>query len=221
MPAISTRRAEPEATNGFASRRVLPAGIADGRRSPSMALVGLASLVLGAVVAGGAFLGLERRDPVLVVARPVAAGQVIAPQDLRVVEVSAAPGAATVAASRRSQVVGKAAATTLVPGAVLSPAQVGAASGLGAGEAVIGVPLKAGQAPSGLRAGTRVQVVDTGGTASAPAVVASRAVVADVDTSETGSGVTVASLRVSDDDAVGVAAAGAAGRVSLVVLPAS
>ena len=221
MSVTTTCRATPPAANGSSSRPRLPAGMAEGRRSPSMALVGLASLVLGALVAAGAYVGLDRRQSVLVVARPVASGQVIAAEDLRVAEVSASPGAATVPSGRRGEVVGKTAAAALVPGAVLAPAHVGTTSSLGRGEAVVGVPLKAGQAPSGLRAGTRVQVVDTGGTASAPLVVASGAVVADLQRSETGSGVTVASLRVPDDDAVDVAAAGAAGRVSLVVLPAS
>lgn len=223
MPATSSLRPSSRTTNGSRSQPELMGGMAPGRRSAPMVVVGLAAVVVGALVFLGAHMGLDDRQEVLVVARPVAAGQVIAAEDLRVANVALSSGADSVPAGKRNQIVGKPAAVGLLPGGVLSPAQVGAASGLGAGEAIVGVPLKAGQAPSGLRTGTRVQVVDTGGTAaeSAPTVVSARAVVADIEPSATGSGVTVVSLRVPGADAVAVAAAGAAGRVSLVVLPAS
>ncbi|MFP5376506.1 MAG: SAF domain-containing protein, partial [Acidimicrobiia bacterium] len=164
MTATSTRRAGP--TPGTRSLGALP-GIAQARRSMPMALVGLLSLVIGAVVTAGLFLGGDDRQAVLVVARPVAAGQVIAAGDLAVGEASLS-GAEALPASERAEVVGKTAAVGLAPGAVLAPSQLGARSGLGRGEAVVGVAVKAGQAPSGLRAGTRVRVVDTGGTAGVP-----------------------------------------------------
>ncbi|MFP5375947.1 MAG: SAF domain-containing protein [Acidimicrobiia bacterium] len=216
MTATSTRRAGPSSTTR--SLGTLP-GIAQARRSMPMALIGLLSLVIGAVVAAGLFLGGDDRQAVLVVARPVAAGQVIAAGDLAVAEASLS-GAEALPASERSEVVGKTAAVGLAPGTVLAPSQLGARSGLGRGEAVVGVAVKAGQAPAGLRAGTRVRVVDTGGTAGVPpaAVVSNSAVVTDVDRTDTGT--VVASLRVPEGDAVAVAAAGAAGRASLVVLPA-
>lgn len=220
MTATSTRRST--LAPGPASRALgaLP-GIAQARRSMPMALIGLLSVVIGALLAAGLFLGGDDRQSVLVVARPVAAGQVIAASDLAVAEASLS-GADALPASKRAEVVGKTAAVGLAPGAVLAPSQVGARSGLGRREAVVGVAVKAGQAPAGLRAGTRVRVVDTGGTAGVPpaAVVSAWAVVTDVETSETGSGTVVASLRVPEGDAVAVAAAGAAGRASLVVLPA-
>ena len=220
MTATSTRRSTPAPGPASRSLGALP-GIAQARRSMPMALIGLLSVVIGAVVAAGLFLGGDDRQAVLVVARPVAAGQVIAAGDLAVAEASLS-GAEALPASERAEVVGKTAAVGLAPGAVLAPSQLGARSGLGRGEAVVGVAVKAGQAPAGLRAGTRVRVVDTGGNAGVPpaAVVSSSAVVTDVETSETGSGTVVASLRVPEGDAVAVAAAGAAGRASLVVLPA-
>ena len=218
MTATTTRRSSPAPGPTSRGLGALP-GIAQARRSMPMALMGLLSVVIGAVVAGGLFLGGDARQAVLVVARPVAAGQVIAAGDLAVAEASLS-GAEALPASERAEVVGKTAAVGLVPGAVLAPSQLGARSGLGRGEAVVGLAVKAGQAPAGLRAGTRVRVVDTGGNAGVPpaAVVSSSAVVTDVDTSDTGT--VVASLRVAEGDAVAVAAAGAAGRASLVVLPA-
>lgn len=219
MTATSTRRSTPAPGPGSRGLGALP-GIAQARRSMPMALIGLLSVVIGALLAAGLFLGGDDRQAVLVVARPVAAGQVIAAADLAVAEASLS-GADALPASERAEVVGKTAAVGLAPGAVLAPSQLGARSGLGRGEAVVGVAVKAGQAPVGLRAGTRVRVVDTGGNAGVPpaAVVSSSAVVTDVETSETGSGTVVASLRVPEGDAVAVAAAGAAGRASLVVLP--
>lgn len=221
MTATSTRRVTAPGANGsHTSGR--PASVTSGSRSAPMALVGLACVVIGAVVFLAAHVGLDRREPVLVVARPVASGQVVVADDLAVAEVSLSSGARSVPASRRAQVVGKTATVGLVPGAVLAPAQLGASSALEPGQAVVGVALKAGQAPRGLRAGTRVQVVDTGGSGvtAAPAVVSTLAVVVDAGLAQPGSGVAVVSLRLPADDAVGVAAAGAAGRASLVVLPA-
>ena len=223
MTATSTRRVATPGTNGLASTGGRPASATSGSRSAPMALVGLACVVVGAVVFLAAHVGLDRRESVLVVARPVASGQVIAANDLVVAQVSLSSGARSVPSSRRAQVVGKTATVGLVPGAVLAPAQLGTASALQPGEAVVGVALKAGQSPRGVRPGTRVQVVDTAGsgTAPAPAVVSSLAVVVDAGLAQAGSGVSVVSLRVPVDDALGVAAAGAAGRASLVVLPAS
>lgn len=222
MTATSTRRVTAPGANGSPTSG-RHASVTSGRRSAPMALVGLACVVVGAVVFLAAHVGLDRREPVLVVTRPVASGQVIAADDLAVAQVSLSSGVRSVPASRRAQVVGKTATVGLVPGAVLAPAQLGASSALEAGQAVVGVALKAGQAPRGLRAGTRVQVVDTGGSGvtAAPAVVSTLAVVVDAGLAQPGSGVAVVSLRLPADDAVGVAAAGAAGRASLVVLPAS
>jgi len=189
-----------------------------------MALVGMAAVVAGALLFLALYTSVDRRQAVLAVARPVAAGQVISAADLRVVRVSSSPGVQRVPAAQRSGVVGKTAAVGLVPGGLLSPSQLGATSTLQPGMAVVGMALKPGQAPTSLRAGARVQVVDTIKANQAdqpkPIVLSTTAVVSSVAKADnTTSGTTLVSLTLSSADAPAVAAAGLDGRLSLVVLP--
>ncbi|MFP5375913.1 MAG: hypothetical protein ACLGIO_03905, partial [Acidimicrobiia bacterium] len=105
---------------------------------------------------------------------------------------------------------------------------VGPPSALQAGQAIVGVALKLGQAPASLPPGTRVQVVDTlksaNGDAPRPLVVTASAVVApggDGAAKPSANGTIVVSLIVPAADAPAVAAAAQDGQISLVVLPAS
>ncbi len=95
----------------------------------------------------------------------------------------------------------------------------------GAGQAEVGVALKPGQAPLALHQGAGVEVIDNGGETAAgqarPVVLTNEAVVSDVGAPSASSGTTVVSLTVPQSDAAAVAAAGAAGRVSLVVVGGS
>lgn len=222
--------AAPPSTNGARPR--LPAtgagGLGTARRSAPMAVAGVACVLAGALAFLALYTGLDRRQEVLAVARAVAAGQVIAGQDLRIVRVSAADGVVPVRASRSSSVVGKTAAVPLVPGALLVDGQVGPPSALQAGQAIVGVAVKAGQAPASLPPGTRVQVVDTlksaAGDAPRPIVVTASAVVApggDAAPKPSSNGTIVVSLIVPATEAPAVAAAAHDGQISLVVLPAS
>lgn len=209
----------PRATNGVTGRDLTSA-----KRSAPMALVGVAAVVLGAMLFLALYTSVDRRRSVLAVVRPVAAGEVITAADLREVRVSSSDGVATMAASQRASVVGKTAAVGLVPGALLAPAQLGAASTLAAGQAVVGVAIKPGQAPASLRAGTRVEVVDTvranSGDQPRPVVLSTSAVVSSVGRSDTSpNGTTVVSLTLPAAEAPAVAAAALDGRLSLVVLP--
>jgi hypothetical protein len=215
----------PTGTNGSRRTVAAPAGIATGTRSVPLALVGVALVVVGALVFLALYASLDTRQSVLVAAHDVAPGQVLAAEDLQVARVSASEGAASVPASRRAEVIGQPAAVGLVRGAILAPAQVGESSGLGAGQAEVGVVLKPGQAPLALHQGARVEVIDNGGEAAAgqarPVVLTNEAVVSDVGTPSASSATTVVSLTVPQPDAAAVAAAGAAGRVSLVVVGGS
>jgi len=189
-----------------------------------MALAGLTAVVAGALVFAGLHVGLDRRRPVLVVARPVAAGAVIGAADIGEAKASVSSEMA-VPAARRRDVIGKAAATGLTAGSLLAPGQVGGSSALGKGEALVGMSLKSGQFPAGLRPGTRVQVVDTGrpsGTAeqTRPVVLSVGAVVAAVGRPEASTSSTAVSLSLPEPEAAEVVSAAAAGRASLVVLPA-
>ncbi len=229
MATRSPTRPRPASADGANGSRPIGAkpatsSLVTTRRSAPMALVGMAAVVAGALLFLALYTSVDRRQAVLAVARPVAAGQVISAADLRVVRVASSPGVEAVAAAQRSSVVGKTAAVSLVAGGLLSPSQLGAASTLQAGMAVVGMALKPGQAPSSLRAGARVQVVDTiranQADQSKPIVLSTTAVVSSVAKADnTTSATTLVSLTLSSADAPAVAAAGLDGRLSLVVLP--
>ena len=223
----------PAVSNGSRPRPAVSAGagLASGRRSAPMALFGAGAVVAGALLFLVLYSSMNDRRAVLVVARSVPAGQLISAADLAVVRISPSDGVASMAASSAPDVVGKTAAVGLVPGALLAPSQVGAVSTLQADQAVVGLALKAGQAPPSLRPGARVEVVDTvAGTAGEPArpmVLSTTAVVScaikdgasTCGTASATSGITVVSLTLPVGEAPVVAAAAADGRLSLVVLP--
>ena len=162
------------------------------------------------------------REPVLALARPVAAGQVITAADLRVVGVSAAGPVSLVPAWQRAQVAGRTATASLPAGSLLAAGDIGAPSSPGRGQAWLGVALKPGRYPPGLSPGQHVGVLAAPG-GRAPARVAGYGVVLSVISTAPGPGAaaqTVAVLDLPRDVVPRVAAAAAAGRVSLAVIPA-
>src|SRR3954470_758955 len=148
-------RTAPPSTNGG---RVLPPA---RQRSIPLAVMGVLLCFLGALVFGAVHLRLDQRKVVLAVAHPVAAGQVIKNSDLRTVRMSASD-VATISETERSSVVGHIAAVPLAPGSLVVRSQLGSAASVPSGQAVVGVAVKDGQFPAGLRAGDRVLLVDTG-----------------------------------------------------------
>lgn len=195
-------------------------------RSRNYYSIGLRGVIVLALVIAGVivFTRIGERHPVLAVARPVAAGQVIQASDLREVKLPKDQGIDPVAARDRSKVVGKVAKVTLIPGTTLAwDALEEAPAALGANEAVVGIALKPGMYPSELRAGDRVRVVEAG-TAGASSSEAPSALVPDArvrsvarDT-ERGQGGIVVSLVVPVDKSAAVAAGASAGRISLAVV---
>ncbi len=200
------------------------------RHTPWIALGVL--LVLGCALAFGVVSSrLGDRQAVLAIAREVPAGQVLSVGDLVTVNVTVDPGLRPVPATERSSVVGRPAAVPLMPGTLLTPADLGAPAALGPDQAVVALALKAGRFPPALTPGAQVMVADTGAAdAAAPSdgssvvladtPLASSATVVEVnrpadDTQDT----TVVSVRVSASTAARLAAAGAADRVALVLLP--
>jgi len=179
-------------------------------------LVVMCALVLaeGRVRAGS-------REPVLALARPVAAGQVITASDLRVVDVSAAGPVSLVPAWRQAQVAGRTATAGLPAGSLLAAGDVGAPSP-GRGQAWLGVALLPGRYPPGLSPGQHVGVLTAPAHGHAPARVAGYGVVLSV-TPAPGPGAaaeTVVELDLPRDVVPQVTAASAAGQVSLAVIPA-
>jgi hypothetical protein len=123
-------------------------------------LVGVGLMVGFGLLFAVAGLRADPAVPVLAVARPVAAGEVVAGADLRVVDVVADAGVELVAASQRDAVVGRRAAVPLVAGSLLSPGQLGAAASWPpVGRSVVAVPVATGRVPAGLSAGSAVSVL--------------------------------------------------------------
>jgi len=133
------------------------------RRSVPHLLVGallvVACAVGFAVVAGS----VDHRASVLALARPVTAGQRLTSADVRSVRVSTEPGVATLPASQLHVVLGQTVAVSLPAGALLSGSELGSVD-VPAGQAVVAVAVKSGQAPPDLAAGEHVLLVPTAST---------------------------------------------------------
>jgi Flp pilus assembly protein CpaB len=184
--------------------------------------VGVFAMIACALAAGVAFTTAADRSPALVIARPVTAGSTIESSDLREELVGSSPAGSTVAANRRSSIVGRTAAVDLLPGSLLSSGQVADGPAAGTGQAVVGATLKEGQFPVELGVGDRVLAIVLPSESAEPsgAVTPSSvsATVVGVRPLDDGGGIAV-SLAVAPDRAPSLAVAGARARLSLVLAP--
>jgi hypothetical protein len=195
------------------------------RRSVPHLLVG--TLLVLVCVVGVVVWSLiaEDRQRVLALTRPVSVGHVLSPSDLREVSVAADPGVSMVAASQASTVVGRAMATSLPAGSLVTPEVLGAGSVPGPGQAIAALALKTGAFPPELAPGARVLVVLVPGSTagSSGALVSSgispvwQAIVTSVST-RADEQATVVSLQLAEAAARQVAAV-PAGQLSVVMLP--
>ncbi len=196
------------------------------RRSWALAATGVLVVAVCALMSAAGWQRAGNRQPVLAVARDVAAGQLLTTADLQVVRVSAGGPVSLVPAAQEASIVGRPAAGPLPAGALLTPGDAGLA-GPAAGQADLGVAVKAGQYPPDLSAGQTVDVLTTPATSSdgasqaapAPALPAGQGVVLGVSVNP-GSGTTVVELALSQNAVPQVAAAAAAGQIALVTIPA-
>lgn len=227
---MTSTTSPPISTNGHRALRA-PAAPVGGPtpRTKQTASRQRARLLLGTMLLFGCSLAAAvlyanagDRHAVLVVGRPVAAGQEITAADLREALVSADGGGATIAASEADRIIGSIAAVDLVRSSFLAPGHLADGPLAGSDDAVIGATLREGQYPLGLADGDRVLAVvlppesspDAEGSATA-AVGAT--VIAVGELSDLG-GIAV-SLAVQPDDAPRIAIAGARGRLALVLAP--
>jgi hypothetical protein len=183
-------------------------------------------ILIGCLLALGSALAMAvlysdagERRPVLALAQPVAAGQVIEAEDLREVMVATDGGVSTVAAGRRDEVIGRTAAVPLATGALLADEQIGDAPLFDPSDAVFGSVLAEGRFPSELRAGDRVLLYElppaTG--AEEPAEAVRATVVAVRDGQSPGS--VSATLSVASGDAGAMATAAGQDRLIVVLAP--
>ena len=192
-------------------------------RNRGRVLLGCLVLVVSALFAAVLFSSASDRHAVLVVTRAIAPGQVLQSADLREEMVAVGPGVSAIPASDRSRVVGRTAAVALTPGALLNNGDLSDATTIDPSRAVLGAQLKAGQYPSGLRAGDRVLAYviaaegATGGNAASPEAI--DATVVKVDQLSDDSSSIVVSLAVAPNDAGILTTAAARNRLTLVLAP--
>lgn len=131
------------------------------RRQWARVAAGAALALLGGWIFASLYVSAGERVEVLAVAQPVDRFDVIQNGDLRTVRVAADPGVDTIDADEADELVGRAAATDLIPGSLLSPDQVVAVGTrlVAANEAVVGAELGRGDAPEGLQGGIDVMIV--------------------------------------------------------------
>jgi hypothetical protein len=216
-------RGNGTSANGAPTRP--PSRLAPNRRNRARIGLGAVVVALAALAAAVLYADVGHRRVVLAVAHEVDPGQAITNQDLREVRVSADPGLAPIAASERSAIVGQVADVRLVPGTLLTRAQLAKGPALSQGMALVGAVLKPGQFPIGLRVGDRVELIaataaPTGGTDRGPSgtTTSPEATVAALERTSDSSDTVTASLLVSAVDAAALADAGATGRLELVVV---
>jgi len=208
-------------------RAALPASPRPRHRSWALAVIGVLVVAVCALVFAAGWVQAGNREPVLAVARAVAAGQPLTAADLQVVRVSASGPVSLVPAAAEASVLGRPAARPLPAGALLASGDTGAAAPA-PGQDDLGVAVKAGQYPPDLSAGQTVDVLATppassagssSRAASTPALPVGQAVVLSVNVN-TSSGTTVVELRLSQDAVPQVAAAAATGQITLATIPA-
>lgn len=191
-------------------------------RNRTRVLVGCLVLIVSALAAAVLYSNASNRQMVLAINRPIAVGQVVQNSDLRDVSVAVGPGVTTVPATERSHIVGRTAAVALVPGALLTPNQLGDGSPIDASLAIVGAQLKPGQYPSGLRAGDHVLAFvippDAAiGESTTPKAI--DATVVRVDQGGDAATSIVVSLGVAPGDAGVVTTAAARNRLNIVLAP--
>jgi hypothetical protein len=188
------------------------------RRNVPGAVLGVLIVTVCAFAIGSWALSVNHRTQVLVVSRLVPAGSVIQASDLTASGVAAGHAVAAIPASASSLVIGKVALETLVPGALVVRAEVGAGPQVPAGSSVVGLDLKPGMFPAALQVGDSVSVVATpaqAGSGAGGSLLVGTATVFSAGASPDGTTMLV-SVTVPSRQALAVAAAGAQGSVSLV-----
>lgn len=224
---------ESTAVRGGAWPRMVPDGesrpvvrLSGPRRRRGRMALGVL-LVAGSAVVGGLWTASAAgRQPVLALARPVAAGQPLGPADLRVVLLAGGGEVGAVPAADQAAVVGRPAVVPLPAGLLLTRGVLGRPAWPPPGQAVVAVAVKPGQAPAELTAGARVGLVTLPGQADAAADQATAgaagrvAVGVVVAVAEPGDAAAdrVLSVLVADPVADRVAAAAAGGQLAVIGL---
>ncbi|GAA2391808.1 hypothetical protein [Nonomuraea africana] len=161
-PAVNS--AGPAGVLSSSTSRKLP--VPPRERKPALAALAVLLILGGALATTLLVMRSGDRISAIRVVQQIGVGQKISPNALEEVQI-ADTGVAFVAWSERFAVVETYAAATILPGTLLTDEMtVTASEELGPGKAKVGLALKPGQAPAGLREGDRVQVIHVPGRSS-------------------------------------------------------
>lgn len=199
-----------------------PAPLPKSRRRPALLALGACLMALGILTGAWLVNGAGDRQSVLVVARAVPFGSVIAAADLTRAHVSHDATVATVPATDLAQIVGRVAATDLTPGSLLTRSAVTDAAPPAAGQVLVAIAVPPSRMPAGsLQPGDRVLVVDTPAAGGDPPTLPPTTIAAAVVRlgSPDLNGVTVVDVTVATTDGPALAARSATGRIALVLQP--
>jgi hypothetical protein len=202
--------------------------VAPRERKPALAALAVLLILVGAL--GATLLVMRAGDRVAAVkvVQPVAAGEVVTDSDITEVMVAADSGVHYVKWSQRGILATYRAQTDLVAGTVLVGEMLGKTdTTVAKGKVVVGLSLKQGQFPPGLKSGDTVAAYEVGTDAaksSGSVALTSDAKIKSVPGASDGgisSGDSQYSVIVSASDAGALTLAASAGNVALVLVPAA
>lgn len=209
----------PSTSSKPATRR-LP--VAPRERKPALAALAVLLIIGGAMITVTLVLRSGDRVSAIEVARRVGAGQPMTVEMLKEVQI-ADDGVRYIRWEERQRVIDYYAAVDLVPGTLLNPEMLTEKSTeLRPGRAVVGLSLKPGQMPPGLKTGSRVQVIFVPGDDSGkPQVLASNARVNWVGGGDEAGGGDTRSVEVIVDATISpvVAAYASSQQIAIAYLP--
>lgn len=203
-------------------------------------LVSLVMVFSSIAVFADIYASTNRQTSVLIVTEPIQQGQKLSGTDLGEASVSISNGVSPIPVTDAKELVGQRAAVTIPAGSLLTAGDLIDSQPIVAGDAIVGVALKAGQLPaSGVESGDEVMIVQTaslgaplasppstgsisGGVRAITGVLVPEALVFDVEGPPADSASSVSqlvSVEVSSTLAAAVSTAAAADQVSLVLLP--
>jgi hypothetical protein len=189
-------------------------------RNRTRIVIGAAVMIVSAFAAAVLYADAGDRQPYLVVAKRVAAGEVLNADDLGQTLAAIDGRTSAVRAADRASMIGRIATVDLVPGALLAPSQLSDRAPEASADAVIAARLDEGRAPAGLAVGDSVllyEVPSDGDEVDATVAPVAGRVVA-VETAADGSA-QIVSVAVNPADARRAAVAAARGRITLVLAP--
>lgn len=189
------------------------------QRRPALIAAAVALVCLGALLAAWAWSSTAGQE-VLAVRQDVWRGQAVTEADLVTVRVGVDPALKAVPADRRSEVIGRRAATDLPAGGLVVEGAIAQTVLPAQGKSVIGVALTAAMMPADqVKPGDSVRLVLTPGQGGAPAATEPPAVAATVVgvTAAPDGGGTIVNVEVGARDAAMAAARAATGKLALVL----